>query len=92
VLKQKAQSGSSHNWNALFLGQNAVVDAMAKAYNTSKEQVLDSESRESVAVRLALGETQLVQDTKQFLEQNGVSLDAFNQVTGLNLERSLSFT
>jgi len=29
---------------------------------------------------LALGETQLVQDTKQFLEQNGVSLDAFNQV------------
>jgi multiple RNA-binding domain-containing protein 1 len=66
------------------LGQNAVVDAMAKAYNTSKEQVLDSESRDSVAVRLALGETQLVQDTKQFLEQNGVSLDAFNQVKHLN--------
>ena len=72
----------------MFLGQNAVVDAMAKAYNTSKEQVLDSESRESVAVRLALGETQLVQDTKQFLEQNGVSLDAFNQVTALILNCS----
>ncbi|XP_065353915.1 probable RNA-binding protein 19 [Cloeon dipterum] len=79
ALKKKAQSGSSHNWNSLFLGQNAVVDAMAKSYNTSKERVLDSESGDSVAVRLALGETQIVLDTKNFLERNGVSLDAFNQ-------------
>lgn len=33
-----------------------------------------------VAVRLALGETQIVSDTRQFLLDNGVSLDAFNQV------------
>ncbi|XP_059480054.1 probable RNA-binding protein 19 [Neocloeon triangulifer] len=79
ALKKKAQSSSSHNWNTLFLGQNAVVDAMARTYNTTKEQVLDMEGSDSVAVRLALGETQIVHDTKQFLEQNGVCLDAFNQ-------------
>jgi multiple RNA-binding domain-containing protein 1 len=35
----------------------------------------------SAAVKLALGETQLVQDTRNFLEENGVSLEAFNQVS-----------
>lgn len=30
-------------------------------------------------MRLALGETQLVEETKKFLEENGVKLDAFNQ-------------
>ena len=40
----------------------------------------DSDNRASVAVRLALGETQLVQETQKFLEENGVQLNAFNQV------------
>lgn len=35
----------------------------------------------SAAVKLALGETQIIQDTKAFLEENGVCLDAFNQVS-----------
>ncbi|XP_031835387.2 putative RNA-binding protein 19 isoform X1 [Nomia melanderi] len=80
-LKAKATAGSSHNWNALFLGQNAVADAIAATYNTTKEAVLEDSSTKglSAAVKLALGETQLVQDTKNFLEENGVCLDAFNQ-------------
>ncbi|XP_014229300.1 probable RNA-binding protein 19 [Trichogramma pretiosum] len=78
-LQQKAQANSSHNWNTLFLGQNAVADAVAKAYGTTKEKVLDDNSGTSMAVRLALGETQLVQETQKFLEQNGVKLTAFNQ-------------
>lgn len=38
------------------------------------------EGKGSVAVRVALGETQLVQDVRQFLMENGVSLDSFSQV------------
>ncbi|CAK9798743.1 Probable RNA-binding protein 19 [Anthophora quadrimaculata] len=79
-LQAKATAGSSHNWNTLFLGQNAVADAIAATYNTTKENVLEDGSKGlSAAVKLALGETQLVQDTKNFLEENGVCLDAFNQ-------------
>ncbi|KOC62529.1 putative RNA-binding protein 19 [Habropoda laboriosa] len=81
-LQAKATAGSSHNWNTLFLGQNAVADAIAATYNTTKEKVLEDGSKGlSAAVKLALGETQLVQDTKNFLEENGVCLDAFNQPT-----------
>lgn len=79
-LQNKAMAGSSHNWNALFLGQNAVADAIASRYNTTKEKLLeDGSDGMSAAVKLALGETQLTQDTRNFLEENGVCLDAFNQ-------------
>ncbi|KAM8866469.1 putative RNA-binding protein 19 [Synchiropus picturatus] len=77
--KNKASSSSSHNWNALFLGTSAVADAIAEKYNTTKSQVLDHESAGSVAVRMALGETQIVQETRQFLIDNGVCLDSFSQ-------------
>ncbi|XP_039937087.1 probable RNA-binding protein 19 isoform X2 [Hirundo rustica] len=80
--KDKANSASSHNWNALFVGTNAVADAMAQRYNASKSQVLDAESKDSVAVRVALGETELVQEIRRFLVENGVSLDSFSQAAG----------
>ncbi|KAL1272492.1 hypothetical protein QQF64_028354 [Cirrhinus molitorella] len=80
--KDKAASGSSHNWNTLFLGTSAVADAVAQKYNVPKSQVLDHESVGSLAVRMALGETQIVQETRQFLLDNGVSLDSFSQASG----------
>ncbi|XP_026499714.2 probable RNA-binding protein 19 [Vanessa tameamea] len=78
--KLKQQAKSSHNWNVLFLGANAVADVVAANYNTTKEVLLsDSNKNTSAAVRLALGETQLVAETRAFLESNGVYLDAFNR-------------
>ncbi|KAH0813088.1 hypothetical protein GEV33_009705 [Tenebrio molitor] len=38
--KQKSQAGSSHNWNSLFLGHDAVAEVIADTYSTSKEKVL----------------------------------------------------
>ncbi|XP_051489565.1 probable RNA-binding protein 19 [Apus apus] len=80
--KDKANSGSSHSWNTLFVGTNAVADAIAQKYNASKSQVLDHEGKDSVAVRVALGETELVQEIRRFLMENGVSLDSFSQAAG----------
>ncbi|XP_025745503.1 probable RNA-binding protein 19 isoform X2 [Callorhinus ursinus] len=77
--KDKANSSSSHNWNTLFMGPNAVADAIAQKYSTTKSQVFDHETKGSVAVRVALGETQLVQEVRRFLLDNGVSLDSFSQ-------------
>ncbi|XP_078410180.1 putative RNA-binding protein 19 isoform X2 [Cetorhinus maximus] len=82
AAKDKGSSNSSHNWNTLFMGTNAVADAIAAKYNATKSQVLDHEGQGSVAVRMALGETQIVQETRQFLVDNGVSLDSFSQGTG----------
>ncbi|XP_045152795.1 probable RNA-binding protein 19 isoform X1 [Echinops telfairi] len=78
-VKDKANSSSSHNWNMLFMGPNAVADAIAQKYNATKSQVFDHETKGSVAVRVALGETQLVQEVRRFLVDNGVCLDSFSQ-------------
>lgn len=37
--KLKASAGQSHNWNTLFLGQNAVAEIVAETYNISKQEV-----------------------------------------------------
>ncbi|XP_042146692.1 probable RNA-binding protein 19 isoform X1 [Ixodes scapularis] len=75
--EQKKSSGSGHNWNTLFLGANALADVMAERYDTSKQELLGTEMGDSVAVRMALGETQVVTETKEFLQGQGVELDAF---------------
>ncbi|ETN59494.1 RNA binding motif protein [Anopheles darlingi] len=76
---QKKQAQSSHNWNTLFMGENAVAVAMAKKYGTSKDAILMStEGSTSAAVRLALGETEVVLEMQSFLQDNGIQLNAFD--------------
>uniref|UniRef100_A0A182N0M2 RRM domain-containing protein n=1 Tax=Anopheles dirus TaxID=7168 RepID=A0A182N0M2_9DIPT len=76
-LKQTAQS--SHNWNTLFMGENAVAEAMARKYGTTKEKIMiASDGETSAAVQLALGETEIVLEMQAFLQQNGIALGAFD--------------
>lgn len=78
ALKQRKEAGSSHNWNTLFMGADQVANVLARSYDTSKEHVLDTATGGSgAAVRLALGETEIVAEMKEFLERNDVQLDAF---------------
>ncbi|GFY39638.1 probable RNA-binding protein 19 [Trichonephila inaurata madagascariensis] len=77
--KMKQMSGSSHNWNILFLGANAVADIIAEKYNVPKSKLLSGDSKESVGVRMALAETEMVLENRNFLIKNGVQLDAFSQ-------------
>ncbi|KAM4855353.1 LOW QUALITY PROTEIN: putative RNA-binding protein 19 [Urocitellus parryii] len=76
--EDKARSSSSHNWNTLFMGPNAVADAIAQKYSATK-QVFDHETKGRVAVLVALWETQLVQEVWRFLIDNGVILGSFSQ-------------
>lgn len=74
----KKSASLAHNWNSLFMGANAVADVISRTYGKSKEDVLGSATGGSeAAVRLALGETQIVLEMKKFLESHGVRLDAF---------------
>jgi multiple RNA-binding domain-containing protein 1 len=78
----KKTAASAHNWNTLFMGANVVAELIARAYGKSKEEVLESATGGSgAAVRLALGETQIVLDMKKFLETNNVRLESFDEDT-----------
>jgi multiple RNA-binding domain-containing protein 1 len=53
---------------------------MAERYGLEKSSIATSTKKdESLAVRLAVGETQIVHETRQFLLDHGVQLDAFSQ-------------
>jgi len=88
-IKKKAQSG--HNWNSLFINQDAVANLMANRYNIDKSEIFDvhgtGKKKSNVAVKLAVGETQIVNDIRKFLVRNGVKLDSFQQNSN-NTERS----
>lgn len=82
ALKLKQNAQKPIGWNSLFLGANAVADILAKQFKISKETILDtSGGGSSAAVRLALGETQIVIEMKKFLEEEGVRLSAFEEPT-----------
>lgn len=78
----KANAASSHNWNALFLGADAVAEVAAERHGATKADVVlnDAGGDSSAAVRLALAETQLVTETRKYLMGEGVDLTAFTQL------------
>lgn len=78
-LDQHKNASSGHNWNSLFISLNAISDAISEKYSIKKSELLmENNPSDSVAVRLALAETQLVNEVKEFLTAQGVKLDAFD--------------
>ncbi len=78
---QKKNAQKSYNWNALFINQDALANLMSDKYNVNKSELFDVSSKKSIAVRLAVGETQIVNDIRKFLIRNGVKLDSFSNIS-----------
>ncbi len=76
--KQNAQTttiGSSTN----FVRSDAVVDNIADRFGMEKGDVLnvkDSLSSGNAAVRLALGETQVLEENREYFRKHGIQMDA----------------
>lgn len=76
--EMKKEANNPVNWNTLFIRPNAVADIMSKKFQVNKRDLLTQSSRkDNVAVRMALGETQIVNEVRQFLKKNNVCLDSF---------------
>ena len=61
---------------------------MAERYGLDKSAITNPTKKDdSLAVRLALAETKIINETRQFLIDNGVQLDAFSQAVA-NAKRS----
>lgn len=58
------------------MASTTVADALAAKYHVSKSAILDRDA-DNMAVRMALGEAQIVSDTKSYLEEEGVNKAAF---------------
>ncbi|CEF61284.1 RNA recognition motif domain and RNA recognition motif domain, eukaryote and Nucleotide-binding, alpha-beta plait domain-containing protein [Strongyloides ratti] len=76
--KLKTAAGKTYSWNILFLGANAVAETLAKRLEVEKSEILTGEGDNTAGVKLALAETALVRETRDFLIKNGVKLDSFS--------------
>lgn len=61
------------NWNSLFLNPNSVLSSIAMQYNLKKRDILNLEASDQ-AVKIAMAETQIIHETKEWLENQGLNL------------------
>lgn len=77
IIRKKAEAASnSFNWNSLYMNQDAVNTTVANRMGVSKSELLDPTSADA-AVKQAIAETTVIQETKAYFAANGVDLDAF---------------
>lgn len=69
--------GYLHDCSLTFSQADAVAQAISVKFGVTKAQVLDRETNDNLAVRLALAETQIINDTKKMLEEVSCRLSNF---------------
>lgn len=62
------------SWNALYIRSDTIVDYIASKYNMKKSDILNVQEG-NMAVRLALGETEVIDETKVFLKDQGIDME-----------------
>ncbi|KAK8608225.1 hypothetical protein V6N13_023654 [Hibiscus sabdariffa] len=77
--KASEASGDTRAWNSLFMRPDTVVENIARKYGVSKSELLDREA-DDLAVRIALGETQVISETKKALTNAGVNLSSLEEI------------
>ncbi|KAE9975580.1 hypothetical protein BLS_002530 [Venturia inaequalis] len=76
-LRRKADATTmSFNWNSLFMNTDAVMSSISSRLGVEKSTLLDPTSSDA-AVKQALAETHVIQESKSYFAQNGVDLEAF---------------
>ncbi|GMN60320.1 hypothetical protein TIFTF001_029406 [Ficus carica] len=73
--KASEASGDTKAWNTLFMRPDTVVENIARKYGVSKGDLLNTEA-DDLAVRLALGETQVIAETKKAFINAGVNVES----------------
>ena len=72
--KMKENYNNETNWNYLFLNQNAVVETISSRLGIPKTEILNKDNAD-LAVQIAAMETSIINETKTWLQTQGINLD-----------------
>ena len=89
ALKKAASDNSSTHSNTLFLRADTVMASMAERLQVEKAEILNVEDKSSLAVRLALAESHLINETKDWLKQQGVNVTALERTGEADVDAKL---
>jgi len=84
--KKKVDAHLEHTWNLLYVSANAAADAASAQLGVEKGELFGKDS-ENAALTAALTETSVIQQTKRWLQKEGIRVEAFEQA-GRNLAQS----
>ncbi|RLN25719.1 hypothetical protein BBO99_00003896 [Phytophthora kernoviae] len=74
-LERQLQAQNKTGWNASYIRGDATVGSLAERMGVKRGEIMDKEQG-NMAVRLAIGETMLVKENKDFFAREGVDLNA----------------
>jgi multiple RNA-binding domain-containing protein 1 len=98
--KQKTAGKDQTGWSASFVRSDAVVDTLASRLGLRKGDILavkDGMSSGDAAVRLALGETAVIEENRKYFSEHGINMEALvslrskdeaNDLTDQKIQRS----
>lgn len=76
IRRKAAAASNTFNWNSLYMSQDAVNASVAHRMGITKAELLDPTSSDA-AVKQAISETEIIQETKAYFLSHGVNIDAF---------------
>lgn len=74
-LERQIQAHKKTGWNASYIRGDATVGSLAERMGVKRGEIMDKEQG-NMAVRLAIGETMLIKENKDFFAREGVDLNA----------------
>jgi multiple RNA-binding domain-containing protein 1 len=74
LAKDRSRTNDNTTSNPIYLRTDTVVGALADRYGVKKSDILDRDAS-NMAVRVALGETQVIAETREFLVDQGVDTE-----------------
>lgn len=93
-LERQKDAGNMKGWNASFIRGDAVVDNLASRLGIEKGSILnvkDDLTAGNAAVRLALGETQVIEENRTYFEKHGIDIDGLvSSSSDTSIKRSSS--
>lgn len=77
LTRRQEEASNPSSWNSMYLNSNTIMEVISSKLGVKTSEILDVESG-NMAVRVALAETEVLEDTKQWLERQGVSIDVLD--------------
>ncbi|TKY65528.1 Multiple RNA-binding domain-containing protein 1 [Spatholobus suberectus] len=83
--KSAEASGDTRAWNSLFMRPDTVVENIGRKYGISKSDLLDQKADDH-AVCIALGEAQVISETKKALKDAGVNVESLEEIANSKVD------
>lgn len=79
------------NANASYIRSDTVIESIAEKYGVSKSDIMDTSiSGGDMAIRMAIAETQLIEENKKFLHSHGINIDILESTHSVDAKKNLA--